>query len=418
MLKSKFWSGLRDPLLKNLSRYKFDTTKDFDQLRKEIRAIELELGNSDKGITTVQHQPISSDSKKLDDILKKIDRMGKRLDTLERSEKAPEKETSNTIYSIMVGIEVEIGLTLNVMVGVGVIKTIEVMEIKIARTKTNQKQTTKRKLVEISNAGQIRDLRLDAVNRSPTIGKLSQDTVSKPSLLDRMVGRATESIVYVNKIKCMSLLDSGSMVSTISVATLKSMHPPPDIKTLDEFTLSVKVAEGSPLPYLGYVEVSISVTFQSDNMMVLLLVVPETDYNKSVPVVIGTNILRPIKSSVSDSHVKVPHNWDIAFSALDAGVNLVKSTNKRPIKVGPMSVLTVSGICKSKTVLETAVTECVDDTKGTLGVCPRVVSVKSPGKNRIPVRIFNMTTKVVYLKPKSIICGLKEMKVTWMSQMT
>jgi hypothetical protein len=226
-----------------------------------------------------------------------------------------------------------------------------------------------------------------------------------------MVGRATESIVYVNKIKCMSLLDIGSMVSTISVATLMSMHPPPDIKTLDEFTLSVKVAEGSPLPYLGYVEVSIYFTFQSDNMMVLLLVVPETDYNKSVPVVIGTNILRPIKSSVSDSHVKLPHNWDIAFSALDAGVNLVKSTNKRPITVGPMSVLIVSGICKSKTVLETAVTECVDDTKGTLGVCPRVVSVKSPCKNRIPVRIFNTTTKVVYLKPKSIICGLKEMKV-------
>ena len=54
-----------------------------------------------------------------------------------------------------------------------------------------------------------------------------------------MVGRATESMVYVNEIKCMSLLDSGYMVSTISVATLKSMHLPPDIKTLDEFTLSV-----------------------------------------------------------------------------------------------------------------------------------------------------------------------------------
>jgi hypothetical protein len=69
------------------------------------------------------------------------------------------------------------------------------------------------------------------------------------------------------------------------------------------------------------------------------------------------------------------------------------------------------GICKSKTVLETAVAECVDDTKGTLGVFPRVVNVKSPGKNRIPVRIFNMTTKVVYLKPKSTICGLNEVKV-------
>ena len=107
-----------------------------------------------------------------------------------------------------------------------------------------------------------------------------------------MVGRATVSIAYVNKIKRMSLLDSGSMVSTISVATLKYMHPSPDIKTLDEFTHSVKVGECSPFPYLGYVEVNISVTFQSDNMMVILLVVPETDDNKYVPVVIGTNILR------------------------------------------------------------------------------------------------------------------------------
>ena len=89
----------------------------------------------------------------------------------------------------------------------------------------------------------------------------------------------------------------------------------------------------------------------------------------------------------------------------------MKSTSKRPNKVGSMSVLNVPGICKSKTVLETTVTDCVDDAKGTLGVCPRVVSVKSPGKNRIPVRIFNMTTKVVYLKPKCIICGLNEVKV-------
>ena len=55
------------------------------------------MTNSDKGITTVQHQPISSDSKKLDDILKKNRSHG--LDTLEKSEKAPEKETSNTQYN-------------------------------------------------------------------------------------------------------------------------------------------------------------------------------------------------------------------------------------------------------------------------------------------------------------------------------
>ncbi|VDI13372.1 Hypothetical predicted protein [Mytilus galloprovincialis] len=94
MLRSKFWSGIRDPLLKNSSRYKFDTVKDFDQLRKEIRAIELELLNSEKPTSIVQHQPISSDSVKLDDILKKIDRMGKRLDTLEK--KTPEEAPRTT----------------------------------------------------------------------------------------------------------------------------------------------------------------------------------------------------------------------------------------------------------------------------------------------------------------------------------
>ena len=90
----------------------------------------------------MQHQPTSSDSKKLDDILKKIDRMGQ---ILLKSQKRRQKKKP-VIPSIMVVIEVEIGITLNVMVGVWVIKTIEVMEIKITRTKTNQKQTTKRKV--------------------------------------------------------------------------------------------------------------------------------------------------------------------------------------------------------------------------------------------------------------------------------
>jgi hypothetical protein len=64
----------------------------------------------------------------------------------------------------------------------------------------------------------------------------------------------------------------------------------------------------------------------------------------------GTYLANMLK--IAKFPFSVPHNWDIAFSALDTGVSLVKSTNKRPIKVGPMSVLTVSGICKSNTVLE------------------------------------------------------------------
>lgn len=43
-------------------------------------------------------------------------------------------------------------------------------------------------------------------------------------------------------------------------------------------------------------------------------------------------------------------------------------------------------------------------------MCPRVVNLK--GKTcRVPVRIFNMTAKVADIKPRTVLCGLNEVKV-------
>ena len=45
-------------------------------------------------------------------------------------------------------------------------------------------------------------------------------------------------------------------------------------------------------------------------------------------------------------------------------------------------------------------------------VCPRVVSLNKAGKNaRIPVRLFNMSTKILTIPPKSDLCQLHEVKV-------
>ena len=54
-LCSKLWNGLRDPLLKNSSRYKYDVQKDFNILRREKRSIEQDLMSS-KTIGTSQKQ--------------------------------------------------------------------------------------------------------------------------------------------------------------------------------------------------------------------------------------------------------------------------------------------------------------------------------------------------------------------------
>ena len=88
MLRSKLWSGLRDPLLKNACRYKYDTIKNFDVLRKEIRAIELEFANASHTNTDkIQHQSVmaDSDSRKLDELMKSLESLHKRMSGYEQN---------------------------------------------------------------------------------------------------------------------------------------------------------------------------------------------------------------------------------------------------------------------------------------------------------------------------------------------
>ncbi len=59
MLRSKFWTSLRNERLKNQTRHKYDTVKNFDHLLREIRAVDLELGTADKVKSKVaQHNPM------------------------------------------------------------------------------------------------------------------------------------------------------------------------------------------------------------------------------------------------------------------------------------------------------------------------------------------------------------------------
>jgi hypothetical protein len=51
-----------DPALKNAIRYKYDIIKNFDELRKEVRAVELELeiSGASKPENTATHRPVNT----------------------------------------------------------------------------------------------------------------------------------------------------------------------------------------------------------------------------------------------------------------------------------------------------------------------------------------------------------------------
>ena len=67
-----------------------------------------------------------------------------------------------------------------------------------------------------------------------------------------------------------------------------------------------------------------------------LLAVPATEYNRTVPIIAGTNIISRLKQRTSDA-TDIPSTWDLAFSALTNNhIGVVKSTVK--VTLQPMEV--------------------------------------------------------------------------------
>ncbi|CAC5407063.1 unnamed protein product [Mytilus coruscus] len=353
MLRSKLWSGLRDPLLKNASRYKYDTVENFDQLLKEIRSIELNLSNYASGSENeIQHQPAVVEQSGIQKMIKSLNLLNTRMESFEGELKKlkDSKPDDTTSFSN------------NQFRGQG---------------RGNYRGFNRRdegfKRVKVSVEGQTRDFYRPENVPSPKL----VDICTQSILAQRMIGLANESFVYINNTKCKALIDTGSMISTISE---------------------------------GYIEAKIKVDFVEQDFMVPLLVVSLTDYNKNEPIIIGTNVIRFLDtcSMIGRQEInieKIPREWDIAFNSIkDEAIGQVYSTNKNPIKLKPLSVLNVYGLARSKTPEAcTVVTENLSDDLSDVSACPRVVNVKG-STCRVPVRIFNMTFKAMVIKPK-ITCN-------------
>ena len=89
MLSSKLWNGLRDPLCKYSSCYKFETVKDFNILRRGIRAIEQDLLTSRHTTEEPKQllQNVASPStmdKNIDKLVDHMKSLWQKLDDLER----------------------------------------------------------------------------------------------------------------------------------------------------------------------------------------------------------------------------------------------------------------------------------------------------------------------------------------------
>lgn len=108
----------------------------------------------------------------------------------------------------------------------------------------------------------------------------------------KLIGKANEtSITFCGK-RTQALVDSGSQVTMVSETFLKTLPEEPELGSLEDLNLTVTGPDGSSIPYLGLIVAHIKVDFMKEREIVVpVLVMPDTEYNTNVPVLLGTNVI-------------------------------------------------------------------------------------------------------------------------------
>lgn len=190
------------------------------------------------------------------------------------------------------------------------------------------------------------------------------------------------------------------------------MKNQPELKDLSNLGLEISVADGSLLKYKGYIECSVKTPFSNVELFVPVLIVPDTDFNRNCPVIIGTNVLRICRDQ-SNQDSLVPKQWKLAFDSMKSKCYSVKSIGKKPMMVKPNESMVIKGCVKGlpKSNNLTMVSENCDHVDK-FTVCPRVVEFTKPGsKSMVHVNICNISAKPLLVRRGTVLCNLQEIKV-------
>ena len=237
---------------------------------------------------------------------------------------------------------------------------------------------------------------------------------------DELIGEPNESSMMINNVQCRSLIDTGSTVSTLSETLYKSLNVP--IHSLDSMLLNVEGATRHLLPYLGYVDVAINIpSLEMNNEHCLLLVVPDTSYNSDVPVIIGTNILYPLKTNVDHKVISLSDNtpWNRAFQCLalqdrqlsrnEGMLALLKSASTKTISIPCNRTMLIPCTAYGKVFINNslAVMQYTDKSilpEGT-EVTPFLVDYHA--NDRLNVLLSNHTNSPIIIPSKAIVAQLQ-----------
>ena len=242
----------------------------------------------------------------------------------------------------------------------------------------------------------------------------------------KLVGASNESTVLISGVECKALIDTGSMVTTVSSSFYKAYLAHQELCPIS--TLRVEGADGRELPFSGFVECSIVLLtdcVKDFEIYVPILVVADTDYNMHVPLVVGTNIIQPAFDQCikihgnSFIHVVNPSNaWRLAYISM-----VMQDRNKGPQLLTTDHSITVKGEshqqvkccigtikCNKGSVL---MIESTNHLPGSLLVVPGIVDQMNDRKRQphVLIDIVNISSREIVIPVNNVICSIQSVNI-------
>lgn len=251
--------------------------------------------------------------------------------------------------------------------------------------------------------------------------------------MSEIVGSSNEVTVLVNNIEAKSLLDTGSCVSTISRTFYEQNFSNLELLPLDNF-IKLECADGQTMPYFGYIQVDIlPIGIPTDQVQTsILLVVPDTDYNSTVPVLLGTNVLSEFldkcKGDVGDNFLQkaaLHTPWYLAFRCMTLRqkelkrnknkLAVIRSAEMGNITIPANSTVTIEGITSKELDYHPTCAMLVPSEESIVpsdfDITPAVIQYTYGNNGIIAVQITNVTTSTFTIPPRTVLCELQPVLV-------
>ena len=196
-----------------------------------------------------------------------------------------------------------------------------------------------------------------------------------------------------------------------------------------DFHLDIECAGDQKLPYSGCVNVDIGMAGVVDPTICLLLVTPDTRFGLKVPVILGTNVLKPLLNAAQQLHgtrfqqyVRMRDALYFAFQCMilqnrlqnksSGRLAVVKSAASRKIFVPENTTMIIEGKFDKKQFTHDQMDMMQPLSQSILpeGVCvtPTVVDSR---QDSIPIELSNLIARPIVIVSDSILYQVQSCKI-------